>query len=107
LKSQIEMRNPGSLHRYIPAALVVMAGGLTVLAILPVSAGLRTALFAGALAIAIVGWLWTMREQRHLRQVQGENADRLSEENARLERLLDGAISSQLGQGVQLDLAQL
>jgi signal transduction histidine kinase len=83
-----------------------MAGGLTVLAILPVSAGLRTALFAGALAIAIVGWLWTMREQRHLRQVQGENADRLSEENARLERLLDGAISSQLGQGVQLDLAK-
>jgi signal transduction histidine kinase len=83
-----------------------MAGGLTVVAILPVSPVLRTALIGGALAIALLGWLWTLREQRHLRQVQGDKADRLSEENARLERLLDGAISSQLGQGVQLDLAK-
>ena len=100
------MRNSRSLHRYVPEALAVMAGVLTVLAVLPVAQAVRTALFAGALAIAILGWLWTMREQRQLEKVQGDRADRLSEEKARLERLLDGAISSQLGQGVQLDPAK-
>jgi signal transduction histidine kinase len=100
------MRNSGNLHRYIPEALAVMAGVLTVLAVLPVAQAVRTALFAGALALAILGWLWTMREQRHLKEVEADRADRLAGEKARLERLLEGAISSQLGQGVQLDLAK-
>ena len=104
------MRTPRSLRRYIPEALAVMAGVLTVLAVLPVAEAMRTALFAGALVIAILGWLWTMREQRHLKEAhekaQGDHVDRLAQEKARLERLLDGAISSQLGQGVQLDLAK-
>src|ERR1035437_7350719 len=104
------MRTPRSLRRYIPEALAMMAGVLTVLAVLPVAEAMRTVLFAGALVVAILGWLWTMREQRHLKEAQeraqSDHADRLAQEKARLERLLDGAISSQLGQGVQLDLAK-
>ena len=98
------MNDRKNLIRYIPEALAVAAGVLTVMAVLVPSQNLRTALFAGALAIAILGWLWTMREQRHLKDVEMGKAVKLSGEKAELERLLDGAISSQLAQGVQLDI---
>lgn len=92
--------------RYIPEALAVAAGVLTVMAVMVPSQAVRTALFAGALALAILGWLWTMREQRHLKDIEMSRADKLSGEKAELERLLDGAINSQLGHGVQLDVTK-
>src|SRR5258708_6009002 len=100
------MNDYKSLSRYVPEALAVAAGVLTVIAILPVSGSLRTALFAAALALAILGWLWTMREQRRHKDIEAARADRLAEEKARLERLLDGAINTHRGQGGQLDLSK-
>jgi signal transduction histidine kinase len=95
-----------NLVRYIPEALAVAAGVLTVTAVLAPSQSVRTALFAGALALAIMGWLWTMREQRHLKDVEMTRADKLSDEKAELERLFDSAINSQLGHGGQLDVTR-
>src|SRR5258708_12236129 len=88
MRSTESMNDYKSLSRYVPEALAVAAGVLTVIAILPVSGSLRTALFAAALALAIVGWLWTMREQRRLKDIEAARADRLAEEKARLEPLL-------------------
>src|ERR1700716_3765266 len=98
------MNSHRNFVRYIPEALAVAAGVLTVVAVLAPSQSVRTALFAGALALAIMGWLWTMREQRHLKDVEMTRADKLSGEKAELERLLDGAINSQLGQGGPVDI---
>ena len=98
------MNDRRNLVRYIPEALAVAAGALTVVAVLAPSQSVRTALFAGALALAILGWLWTMREQRHLKDIEITRADKLSSEKAELERLLDGAINSQLGHGGQVDV---
>ncbi len=95
-----------SLSRYVPEALAVAAGVLTVIAILPVGGSLRTVLFAAALSLAILGWLWTMREQRRQKDIEVSRADRLAEEKARLERLLDGAINTQRAQGGQLDVSK-
>src|SRR3982074_201139 len=100
------MNSHRNFVRYIPEALAVAAGALTVVAVLAPSQSVRTALFAGALALAITGWLWTMREQRHLKDVEVTRADRLSDEKAELERLFDSGINSQLGQGGQLDFTR-
>jgi signal transduction histidine kinase len=102
------MKESGRLSQYIPDAAVIVAAALAVAAaIVPAQAVTRMGILAAALVLIALGWLWNMREQRHLREDADSRQARLVEEKRELERLLDTAITAQRSAGMAPDLSRI
>jgi signal transduction histidine kinase len=99
------MREPARLTKYLPDAAVAVAAVLAVAAaLIPLPAVTRMGTLAAALVLIALGWLSTMREQRHMHDQWVTQQARLVEEKEELERLLDAAISTQRSVGMEPDL---
>ncbi|MDQ6746510.1 MAG: GAF domain-containing protein [Candidatus Dormibacteraeota bacterium] len=102
------MKKPGRLSQYLPDAAVAVAAVLAVAAaIIPAQPVSRMGILAAALVLIALGWLWNMREQRHLREDSEGRQARLLEEKLDLERLLDTAITSQRSAGMAPELSRI
>lgn len=102
------MRKSARLSQYLPDAAVAIAAVLAIAAaIVPAQAVTRMGTLAAALVLIALGWLWNMREQRHLREDSDSRQARLVEENEELERLLDAAILAQRNAGLAPDLSRV
>ncbi|HEY8739858.1 MAG TPA: GAF domain-containing protein [Candidatus Dormibacteraeota bacterium] len=102
------MKEPGRLSQFLPDAAVAVAAVLAVAAaIVPAPAVTRMGTLAAALVLIALGWLWTMRDQRHLREDSESRQARLVEEKQELERLLDTAMTAQRGAGLPPDIASI
>ncbi|MEA2682946.1 MAG: hypothetical protein QOK05_1274 [Chloroflexota bacterium] len=102
------MRKSGRLSQYIPDAAVAIAAVLAIAAaIVPAQPVTRMGILAAALVLIALGWLWNMREQRHLREDSENRQALLLEENQELERLLDAAMTTQRSAGMAPDLNRI